>query len=177
MQGSLVIIVEWYRVHQKRIMEHQYTAYYKSEIGIIEIIGTRLGISSLRFVQESERNGTHLHKCLEPCLSQLDQYFYGKLKTFSLPLDLQGTDFQKKVWGVLLNIPYGTTRSYGDIAKKIDHKNASRAVGNANNKNKIAIIIPCHRVIGSDGSLTGYASGLWRKEWLLAHERKYLESF
>ncbi len=158
-------------------MDHKYTAYYSSEIGTIEVIGTKQGISSLSFIQDAELNPADAHKCLEPCLTQLDQYFHGKLKKFSLSLDMQGTDFQKQVWKALLDISYGMTQSYGDIARTIGNKNAFRAVGNANNKNKIAIIIPCHRVVGSDGSLTGYAAGIWRKEWLLEHERKYLESF
>ena len=154
-----------------------YTAHYKSEIGTIEVVGTKQGILSLSFVQGAENDTTDVHECLEPCLTQLDQYFCGKRKKFSIPLDIQGTDFQKQVWKALLDIPYGSTQTYGDIARKIGNRNAFRAVGNANNKNNIAIIIPCHRVIGRDGSLTGYASGLWRKEWLLAHEGKYLGSF
>ncbi len=153
-------------------MDHIYTAYYSSEIGTLEVAGTKQGISSLSFVQDMESDAADVHKCLEPCITQLDQYFHGTLNKFSLPLDMQGTDFQKQVWKALLDIPYGMTKSYGDIARKIGNRNASRAVGNANNKNKIAIIIPCHRVIGSDGSLTGYATGIWRKEWLLEHERK-----
>jgi len=150
-----------------------YTAYYKSEIGTLEVAGTKQGIYSLSFVQDTEHDTSDVHECLKPCFVQLDQYFHGTLKTFSLALDMQGTNFQKQVWQALLDIPYGMTRSYGDIARKIGNRNAFRAVGNANNKNKIAIIIPCHRVIGSDGSLTGYASGIWRKKWLLKHERNY----
>lgn len=155
-------------------MGDRHQAYYASPIGMIEILGTTEGISSLAFVEGTGPSTKEIPACLAPCVNQLDDYFHGKLKRFSLPLHIQGTVFQKKVWAALLDIPYGTTHSYGEIAKKIGHNNAFRAVGNANNKNKIAIIIPCHRVIGSDGSLTGYATGIWRKEWLLAHEKKYL---
>ena len=154
--------------------KEQYSAYYKSDIGTIEVSGSEQGISSLHFVDDKVPDTVDIHKCLEPCLLQLDQYFLGMLKTFSLPLDMQGTDFQKRVWNALSDIPYGGTFSYGDIARKIGNPNAFRALGKANNKNNIAIIIPCHRVIGSDGSMTGYASGVWRKEWLLEHEGKYL---
>ena len=113
----------------------------------------------------------YIPKCLKLCFTQLDEYFRGKRKVFSIPFQLHGTAFQKKVWHALLDIPYGLTKSYGDIAGKIGHKNAFRAVGNANNKNRIAIMIPCHRVIGMNGRLTGYAAGIWRKKWLLEHEK------
>ena len=102
--------------------------------------------------------------------AQILAYFKGTLKLFTLPLKTEGTDFQQKVWGELLNIPYGTTQSYGQLARKIGDVKSVRAVGTTNGKNRIAIIVPCHRVIGSDGSLTGYAGELWRKEWLLKHE-------
>lgn len=150
-----------------------YNTYYSSPIGVIELAGTTEGILAVNFVEEADKIATGAAKFVKPWVKQLDEYFQGKRKSFSLPLKIQGTVFQKKVWEALLSVPYGTTQSYGEIAKKIGHGNAFRAVGNANNKNKIAIIIPCHRVIGSDGSLTGYASGLWRKEWLLAHEKKH----
>jgi methylated-DNA-[protein]-cysteine S-methyltransferase len=154
-------------------MTKQYTAYYRSEIGTIEIVGTEQGIISVGFMEEPGRVMPDFHKCLEPCIHQLDDYFHGKLKIFTLPLLIRGTSFQKKVWNALIEIPYGATQSYAEMARKIGHRNAYRAVGNANNQNNIAIIIPCHRVIGSNGRLTGYAGGIWRKEWLLAHERNF----
>jgi len=154
----------------------QHKAYYTSEIGMIEVVGRSDGIMSVDFVEDAEADNISVHDCLKPCMTQLDEYFCGKRKTFLVSFQIQGTEFNKKVWRALMEIPYGTTQSYSDIAKAIGHKNAYRAVGNANRNNKIAIIIPCHRVIGSDGSLTGYACGIWRKEWLLAHERKYLDS-
>ncbi len=101
---------------------------------------------------------------------QLDEYFTGRRRVFDLPLRLQGTRFQQRVWAALTEIPYGVTWSYGQLAKRIDHPNASRAVGLANGRNPISILVPCHRVIGADGSLTGYGGGVERKRWLLAHE-------
>jgi AraC family transcriptional regulator, regulatory protein of adaptative response / methylated-DNA-[protein]-cysteine methyltransferase len=104
---------------------------------------------------------------------QLKDYFRGKRKEFSLPLLSPGTDFQQEVWNEIMKIPYGTTISYLDLAKAINNPEAVRAVANANGNNRIAIIIPCHRVIGSDGSLVGYGGGLTRKRWLIDHEKKY----
>jgi methylated-DNA-[protein]-cysteine S-methyltransferase len=101
---------------------------------------------------------------------QLDEYFAGKRRDFDLPLRLEGTIFQRRVWQVLTEIPYGATWSYGQQAKRMGNPNASRAVGLANGRNPISILVPCHRVIGADGSLTGYGGGVERKRWLLAHE-------
>ncbi|HXA36272.1 MAG TPA: methylated-DNA--[protein]-cysteine S-methyltransferase [Steroidobacteraceae bacterium] len=107
---------------------------------------------------------------LSAAVRQLTEYFAGSRRVFELPLRLQGTDFQRRVWRELTEIPYGETWSYGELAKRIDSPSASRAVGLANGRNPIAILVPCHRVIGADGSLTGYGGGLDRKRWLLAHE-------
>jgi AraC family transcriptional regulator of adaptative response/methylated-DNA-[protein]-cysteine methyltransferase len=104
---------------------------------------------------------------------QLSEYFQGKRKTFELPLVTGGTDFQKSVWKVLQEIPYGTTRSYKQQAIEIGNPNAVRAVARANGYNKLCVVIPCHRVIGDDGHLTGYGGGIWRKKWLLDHEAKH----
>ena len=155
-------------------MAGPYRTYYSSELGPIEITGTENGIISVDFVDEPYDCSNDIPECLVPCINQLDEYFRGKRKNFSLSLQLQGPDFEIKVWRALLGIPYGKTQSYGEVAKKIGHPKAYRAVGNANRKNSIAVIIPCHRVIGSNGALTGYASGLWRKKWLLEHEKKHL---
>jgi O-6-methylguanine DNA methyltransferase len=105
--------------------------------------------------------------------SQLAAYFRGDLTTFDVPMNLQGTAFQRSVWEQLGDIPYGETISYGELARRIGNPNASRAVGLANGRNPISIIVPCHRVIGADGSLTGYGGGLDRKTWLLQHELKF----
>jgi methylated-DNA-[protein]-cysteine S-methyltransferase len=151
-------------------MNKEHKAYYGSEIGLIEIIGTEEGILSLDFLEEGSKGHHEIDPCLEKCVEQLDEYFRGTRREFSLNVILQGTAFQKKVWNQLMKIPFGETVSYKYIASSIGNTKAVRAVGNANGKNRIAIIIPCHRVIGSNGTLVGYASGVWRKEWLLKHE-------
>ncbi|QDU73541.1 Bifunctional transcriptional activator/DNA repair enzyme Ada [Bremerella volcania] len=112
------------------------------------------------------------HPVLSEAAQQIDQYFRGERSEFTLPLRLDGTSFQETVWQKLLEIPYGQTRSYGELAKQLGKPNASRAVGRTNGDNRLAIVVPCHRVVRSDGHLCGYAGGLWRKKWLLEHERK-----
>jgi methylated-DNA-[protein]-cysteine S-methyltransferase len=151
-------------------MNKTHKAYYQSEIGLIEVIGNEEGILSLDFLEEGSMDNSETHPCLEQCVEQLDEYFRGTRRDFSLNVMLQGTVFQKNVWSQLMKIPFGETVSYKYIASSIGNTKAVRAVGNANGKNRIAIIIPCHRVIGSNGTLVGYASGVWRKEWLLKHE-------
>ena len=111
---------------------------------------------------------------LDKALKQMNEYFSGERKKFDLPLYFEGTEFQKSVWNELRKIPYGTTVSYKDIAEGINNEKAVRAVGNANNKNKIMIIVPCHRVIGKNGKLVGFAGGLDKKEFLLEHEKKFM---
>lgn len=150
-----------------------FTTYYDSPVGILKITGDDQSITGLHFVKRRAKSDHQLPSAIKECLKQLDEYFAGKRKEFSIPLETKGTAFQKKVWKKLQQIPYGKTWSYGDVARKIHKKNASRAVGMANHHNNIAIVIPCHRVIGSDGSLTGYATGVWRKKWLLDHENQY----
>jgi methylated-DNA-[protein]-cysteine S-methyltransferase len=147
-----------------------FKAYTLSPIGPLEVSGVAGGIMSVAFVEKRLRSDRHLPGCVEDCVRQLDEYFKGTRKEFSLKLLPEGTPFQKQVWQELRRIPYGKAVSYGDVARAIGKPFAFRAVGNANNKNPIAIIVPCHRVIGSDGSLVGYGSGIWRKEWLLKHE-------
>jgi methylated-DNA-[protein]-cysteine S-methyltransferase len=147
--------------------------YYNSPAGLLRIEVTGQGISAVGFVKD-ERGHLASSHCDNPfiktCISQLDDYFAGKCETFDLPLDPAGTDFQKTVWNELMKIPFGKTVSYLYIAKALGDPNKIRAVGGANGKNPIAIIGPCHRVIGSDGSLTGYAGGIDKKRWLLGFE-------
>jgi methylated-DNA-[protein]-cysteine S-methyltransferase len=112
------------------------------------------------------------HRLIKICCTQLSEYFEGTRKEFDLPLQQNGTPFQQKVWDELINIPYGKTISYLELSKRIGDTKAIRAVGTTNGKNNISILVPCHRVIGSNGSLTGYAGELWRKQWLLEHEAK-----
>jgi methylated-DNA-[protein]-cysteine S-methyltransferase len=148
-------------------------SYYNSPIGLIEITGTGNSITSLYFVEQNTNPKFEPNSYLENCAAQLDEYFNGKRKDFDLKLEPEGSDFQKKVWDQLKNIQYGETKSYLQISQLLGDVLAIRAVANANGQNKISIVIPCHRVIGSNGSLTGYAGGLWRKKWLLQHEQKY----
>jgi len=145
------------------------TTYYLSPIGLMEIKGTDKGIASVVFI-DTVTGVIPNPPCLRECVTQLDEYFNKKRKKFSLDLDVSGSEFQVKVWKELLNIPFGKTTTYGDLAEKIGEKEAVRAVGGANGKNRISIIVPCHRVIGNDGKLVGYAGGLWRKQWLLEFE-------
>ena len=148
-----------------------YKTYYKSPLGPIEILGSQDSIIALDFVEEMLPEDGELTFCVKECLKQIDEYFRGDRREFFLNLQPVGTDFQKSVWRQLEKIPYGKTTSYGKIADVIGKPNASRAVGSANGKNPLAIIVPCHRVIGSDGSLTGYGGGVWRKRWLIGFER------
>lgn len=154
-------------------LEVQLKAYYNSPIGLIEISGTDKSITSIYFVDEVSNSQFKPNLYLDNCAKQLDEYFNGTRKEFDLELTPEGTDFQKKVWNELQNIKYGETKSYLQISRLLGDVSAIRAVANANGQNKISIVIPCHRVIGSDGSLTGYAGGLWRKKWLLQHEQKF----
>lgn len=148
-----------------------FTAFHRSPIGVLEIVSTDTSIVSLSFVEDELNGDRDMPDCLKNCLSQISEYFQGGRKSFCLPLAPRGTEFQQRVWQALGQIPYGEVASYGDIARAVGKPGAARAVGGANNKNPIAIIIPCHRVIGQDGSLTGYGSGVWRKEWLLGLEK------
>ena len=150
------------------------TTYYKTPIGIAKITGDKNGIQSISVLDNDAISEDFLKQeipeCLQDCVTQLEEYFNGKRASFNLTVNPKGTDFQKKVWKALLNIPYGKTRSYLEQSKALGDVKAIRAVASANGKNPLWIVIPCHRVIGSDGSLTGYAGGIWRKKWLLAHE-------
>ena len=147
-------------------------AYIKTPIGVIEIVGDGESITKLDlFEDKTYFENENLPQYILNCKKQLLQYFSGKRKTFDLKLKPKGTEFQLKVWNELLKIPYGETVSYSDIAKNIGKPKASRAVGNAVNKNPIFIIIPCHRVIGKSGSLVGFAYGLDKKEYLLNLEK------
>ena len=154
-------------------MKNKFSTYYNSPIGMLKIAGTQNAITELSFMDIEETIEDEIPEYLKKAVTQLDEYFSGKRKEFDLNLEPEGTDFQIKVWEELMQIPFGKTVSYLQIAESLGDKKTIRAVGNANGKNKIAIIIPCHRVIGSHGELTGYAGGAWRKDWLLKHERKF----
>ncbi len=151
-------------------MESKQIAYYKTPIGTAKIVGDKNGIQSITVIDEKIENPPHIPEDLQKCVQQLDEYFNGTRTEFKLKLNPQGTDFQKRVWNELLNVSFGKTRNYLEQSKKLGDAKAIRAVAAANGRNPIWIVIPCHRIIGSDGSLTGYAGGLWRKKWLLEHE-------
>lgn len=146
----------------------------QSPIGVIEIVGNSEGVSSILFKDDdSLAISENIPKELNDVVTQLQEYFEGKRSTFNAKISPKGTDFQKRVWNELLNIPFGKTLNYQQIANKLGDPKVIRAAASANGKNPISIIIPCHRVIGSDGSLTGYAGGLHRKKWLLEHENPW----
>ncbi|NNE03330.1 MAG: methylated-DNA--[protein]-cysteine S-methyltransferase [Eudoraea sp.] len=142
----------------------------ETPMGYARIEGDTNGISTVSVLEGEHTVTTSIPEVLEDAVYQLKEYFEGKRQTFDLQLNASGTDFQRSVWNALLKLPYGKTISYLDLSKKLGDTKAIRAVASANGKNPIWIIIPCHRVIGSDGSLTGYAGGLHRKKWLLNHE-------
>ncbi|WHY86991.1 methylated-DNA--[protein]-cysteine S-methyltransferase [Neobacillus novalis] len=157
-------------------MEQLHKLDYESPIGVIEILGTTEGVCSIMFSErEQAENSKQVEtpKVLVECFEQLDEYFKGVRQEFTFPYNFEGTNFQKTVWNALTEIAYAETGSYKDIAVSIGNEKAIRAVGSANGKNKLSIVIPCHRIIGSNGKLTGYAGGLWRKEWLLEHEKTF----
>ena len=146
------------------------TVFINTPLGFTEIQGDENGISKIHVMNEDVEISTKIPKELKEAVLQLQEYFDGKRTTFTFPLNPSGTDFQKKVWQELLHIPFGKTCSYLELSKKLGDVKAIRAVASANGKNPLWIVVPCHRVIGTDGSLTGYAGGLWRKKWLLEHE-------
>ncbi len=145
-----------------------YKGYYHSVIGWLEIVCNENCLLEINFVNEKKEG--NYNGFVKQTIVQLDEYFKGIRKTFDIPLQVQGTSFQKQVWNALLTIPYGKTASYKDIATAIKNDKAVRAVGSANGKNKIPIVIPCHRIINFNGKLGGYAGELWRKEKLLEIE-------
>ncbi|HMC01131.1 MAG TPA: methylated-DNA--[protein]-cysteine S-methyltransferase [Flavobacteriaceae bacterium] len=149
------------------------TCIIKTPIGYCKIVGNIDGVSSITVLNTEEKATDIIPLELEDCVIQLQEYFDGKRKQFDLKLNPEGTNFQKTVWTELLKIPYGKTISYLDLSKRLGDVKAIRAVANANGKNPLWVVVPCHRVIGTDGSLTGYAGGLHRKQWLLDHESPY----
>lgn len=149
------------------------TCIINSPLGFTKIRGNEDGVASVTVLNSEEKVTDIIPTELQDCVIQLVEYFEGSRKQFNLKLNPLGTDFQKSVWNQLSQIPYGKTISYLELSKQIGDVKAIRAVANANGKNPLWIITPCHRVIGSDGSLTGYAGGLHRKQWLLEHESPY----
>jgi methylated-DNA-[protein]-cysteine S-methyltransferase len=153
-------------------MDNLITGYMNSPLGTICLQHSGKGLCSLIFMDHDVPEDLQ-HDELRDANRQLLEYFDGSLKKFTVSLDLQGTEFRKSIWEELLKIKFGQTMTYGELAIRTGDIKAIRAVANANAVNPVSIIVPCHRVIGSDGSLTGYAGGLWRKKWLLEHEQKH----
>lgn len=145
-------------------------AFLHTPLGIAIIEGDENGISRISITDRDTPAPAEIPEILNEAVNQLRAYFEGNLSEFTLKLNPKGTDFQKKVWDALVNIPFGKTTSYQELSITLGDVKAIRAVASANGKNPLWIVVPCHRVIGSDGSLTGYAGGLWRKKWLLEHE-------
>jgi methylated-DNA-[protein]-cysteine S-methyltransferase len=160
----------------------QHTVYFNSPLGILQVKTTGDALNTVHFVNswkgpQLAENDIHTDTEVPPyaalCIQQLQEFFDGRRKIFDLTLSQPGTLFQQKIWGALCDIPYGKTISYLELAKRTGDVKAIRAVGTTNGKNAIAIIVPCHRVIGSNGTLVGYGGDLWRKKWLLDHENKW----
>jgi methylated-DNA-[protein]-cysteine S-methyltransferase len=154
--------------------------YYQSPIGLLKINIQNGFINEINFCDKGDEKiiteevlYINDQNILEKCRYQFDEYFSGKSTHFDFPIRQEGTPFQQKVWNELLNIPFGKTISYLQLSQRIGNVKSIRAAGTANGRNNLSIVVPCHRVIGSNGSLTGYAGGLWRKQWLLEHENKY----
>lgn len=145
-------------------------AHLETPIGLLAVSEAGGAIIRADFIARSGRRREGESPVLRACLDQLREYFDGRRRAFDVPLDLRGTDFQRRVWGALLQVPFGRTSTYARVAASIGRPKAVRAVGAANGRNPISIIVPCHRILGSSGDLVGYGGGLWRKEWLLRHE-------
>jgi methylated-DNA-[protein]-cysteine S-methyltransferase len=164
------------------LVQSIYTTYYSSPIGLLEIRVGEEAVNAILFVntwkgpkldESSLASNPEKNVTAERCIQQLNEYFEGKRRAFDFPFRQDGTTFQLKVWNALLDIPYGKTISYLELSKRTGDVKAIRAVGTTNGKNQLCIVVPCHRVIGANGSLVGYGGDLWRKKWLLEHEAKY----
>ena len=156
-------------------MPELHTTYYHSPVGLLKIVGTEDYISEVSFfdkVQKTESRKKNLPPLMIQCIEELIQYFHGQLRQFDVPINQPGTSFQKEVWNELMTIPFGKTISYLELARRTGDTKATRAVANANGRNNVAIIVPCHRVIGANKELVGYAGGLPKKKWLLELEAK-----
>jgi methylated-DNA-[protein]-cysteine S-methyltransferase len=156
-------------------MAEIHTTYYHSPIGLLKISGTDYYIIEISFndkVEKADVRKRNLPPMLIQCVEQLIQYFNGERRNFDLPVNQSGTAFQHEVWNELITIPYAKTISYLELARRTGDSKATRAVASANGKNNIAIVVPCHRVIGANKELVGYGGGIWRKKWLLEHEMK-----
>ena len=154
----------------------------EAPFGVVTVIGSDLGIRFVMFANDAhpkpleklQISDTEIHGSVNDAITQLEEYFAGSRHDFELSLDLQGTEFQVAAWNALADIPYGRTASYGQQAASIGRPKAVRAIGGANGRNPVAIVLPCHRIVGADGSLTGFGGGIEVKKWLLDHEQSML---
>lgn len=156
-------------------MSNTYTSYFKSPVGWLNITTSDNALMSIEFLKQKpnkKAESKNLPAIMKKTKTQLEEFFAGKRKIFDLKLQMEGTDFQKKVWNALRKVPYGKTLSYKDIAEKVGSHKAYRAVGLANNKNPISLVVPCHRIVGSNGKMVGYAAGVAKKAWLLDFEKQ-----
>ena len=157
---------------------------YEAPFGVLTVVGSDRGIRYVMFnndahpkpLEQLQISDTDIHDTVNVAISQLKEYFAGSRRSFDLPLDLRGTEFQVEAWNALAEIPYGRTASYGQQAASIGRPKAVRAIGGANGRNPVAIVLPCHRIVGADGSLTGFGGGIAVKKWLLDHEQSILHS-
>lgn len=165
-------------ISNKIILSNLYTQYYNSPVGVLEISASDTALCCVMFRDAQTKPSpcqqeTEINPVIQQTITQLDEYFAGTRKTFDIPISLQGTEFQNKVWEALNDIPFGSIVSYAEQAKRLQNPKAIRAIGSTNGLNKINIIIPCHRITGSNGKLTGYGGDLWVKAWLIDHEKKH----
>jgi len=157
---------------------------FEAPFGVVTVVGSDLGIRFVMFdndahpkpLEKLRISDTEIHDSVNSAITQLKEYFDGSRRDFELSLDLQGTEFQVAAWNALAEIPYGRTASYGQQAASIGRPKAVRAIGGANGRNPVAIVLPCHRIVGADGSLTGFGGGIAVKKWLLGHEHTMLHS-
>ena len=155
---------------------------YEAPFGVVTVVGSELGIRFVMFANDAhpkpleqlQISDTDIHDSVNDAITQLDEYFNRSRQEFDLQLDLRGTEFQVAAWKALADIPYGRTASYGQQAASIGRPKAVRAIGGANGRNPVAIVLPCHRIVGADGSLTGFGGGIAVKQWLLQHERSVI---
>lgn len=147
------------------------TLYFRCPVGFVKVCGENDYLTEIKLTDFAEENSSEISEEMKKCQLQIEEYFEGKRKDFDLNLRFEGTEFRKKVWQALLNVPYGKTASYKDIAVMVESPKAVRAVGGANHNNPFWIVVPCHRIIGSDGSLTGYGGGINKKKFLLELEK------
>lgn len=151
-------------------MELLYSSSMHSRLGYLIVLASEQYVREIRFSDEKPDQGEP-NEITDRCVKQLEEYFSGERREFDIPVNAKGSEFQVRVWEELMKIPFGQQLTYLQLAEKLGDRNLSRAVAAANSKNRISIMVPCHRVLGRGGKLTGYAAGLWRKDWLIKHER------